>query len=521
MKFISLTIVFLLAVHTPQTYSYDVNLLLAKSVGGPEAVERINSLESYRMTGRINWNGIEGSYEGLFKAPNKVKISADFGSFSIVQGFDGTTAWQKDIHGRAFNLAGFEKTEFMRTVYFMSFAYLIPNRIKGGYEIHRKFQNARPDATFIHFFPLHNDTVVVQLDESAKQIIQFSRLDNLNLTTKLENYRKIDDILIPFKSVSYAESTPMRTEIELDSVEFDVKVNESDFDKPVLSVNDVHFPKDSNAVTIPFIFRNGHVLIPVTVNGVITGWFILDTGASATYYDSKFISDLKLTPIGESPSMGLGGYEQIQLLKLDSIKIGQLTLYDQTAGALSLDHLASYAQKKTTFGGLIGYDFFARFPILFDFKKEKLTIFNPDNFLLPDGGIVQQFHLTLMIPTIEATIFGAKGNFILDMGNALGLIIHKKFGEKISQYILPDSTGPVSRNIMGIGPGVSARPVNLDSMQLDAHFIHIPEAILTESIEGLTGSWEIAGNIGTKVLEQYSVLFDYSHQRVVFYEIRK
>jgi hypothetical protein len=497
-----------------------VNLdsLLIKSVGGHEAVKKIKSLKSYIQIGRINWNGLEGTYEAHVKFPDKVKVTADFGDFSIVQGFDGTNAWQKDIHGRFVKLSGFEKKEFLRSVYFMTFAFLLKNLGNDTSSVQNlKLESPGYMATL---YPSTDDSIQIFFDSSNGQLRKTSAtMDNIMVNTDLSDFRSIESILFPFGITSTGENTPMLTEVDIDTIMLNLELLESDFFKPSIDFSDFNFPPDSHSITFPFIYRNGHVLVPVNVNGIKKGWFILDTGASATYYDSKFVLDLELKAVGQLPSMGIGGYEQIQLIRMDSLQIGKLTLYNQTAGVLPLDNLAVFAQKKTAFGGILGYDFFMNFPVLFDFKKQILSIFNPAEYTIPEKGIAQPIHFTLMIPTINSQIGGVSGDFLIDLGNALGLIIHHKFGETLIAKGIIDTTGLSTRPISGIGPGVLGRTVSIANMQIDAHNITVPEAVLAESSAGLTGSWEIAGNIGTKILEQYAVLFDYPQSRIVFYEL--
>ncbi len=513
------TILFLISLTTVSN-GVDLDSLLIKSVGGVKALARIKNLKSYQMTGSINWNGLKGRFASFFKAPDKVRIAANFGTFTIEQGFDGKNAWQKDLHGRVFDLAGFEKTELLRSVYFMSFAYIVDGRFPGTAELLDTFVTDKNSGFSVNFYPFLNDTVAAAFEIGRNlHIVQFARLDNLIVSTEISEFKSVESILFPFYSLSTAENTPMMTEVSIDSVHLDTKFDDSQFIKPVVPLDDFHFPEDSISVTIPFKFTNGHVMVYVEINGVKKGWFILDTGASATYYDTKFVSELGLNPIGELPSMGLGGYDKIQLVQIDSLGIGNLTLYNQTAGVLPLDQLAVTVQKKTVFGGLMGYDFFMRFPVLFDFKKEEMTVFNPKKFSPPKNGVSYPFHLSMMIPTVAADVNGVSGNFIIDLGNALGLIIHKKFTEKLIGQSAIDTSNMVDRSIAGIGPGIAGRIINVESLQIGAHKLNIPEAILAESSEGLTGSWEIAGNIGTKVLEQYAVLFDYPNSRIVFYDL--
>lgn len=518
----SLTVTLFLLLFSVTSLGMELDSLLIKSVGGPVALQRIKELKSYKMTGKINWNGLNGNYLSLVKMPNQVRITADFGAFSVEQGFDGTSAWQKDMHGRFFDLAGFERKEFLRSVYFMSFAYILRGDFLGEAALLDSYESDLMDVYSLNFYPFLNDTVatVFQYEDSLK-IRQFARLDNLTVITELTDFQRVDSILFPLHSVSVAENTPMLTEILIDSVALDMELNNSEFSKPVIATTDFHFPADFTSVTIPFIYSNGHVMVTVKVNGVKRGIFILDTGASTTYYDSKFVSDLGLKSVGELPSMGLGGFQPLQLVRMDSLNIGQLTLYDQTAGVLPLDQLASQITAKSTFGGLLGYDFFMRFPVLIDFERLTLTVFNPAMFELPENGISLSFHLCMMIPTVTAELGGFKGDFILDLGNSLGLIIHKKFGENLGALVSPDTSTMSRRHLGGVGQGVQGTILNVTSLQIGAHEITIPEAILAESSEGLTGSWEIAGNIGTKILEQYKLLIDYPQSRVVFYDLGK
>jgi len=500
----------------------ELDTLLIKSIGGETALARIKNLKSYQISGSIIWNGLNGKYSSFFRAPDKIRITADFGTFSIEQGFDGQNAWQKDLHGRVFDLAGFEKKELMRSVYFMSFAYVIDGRLPGSFELLDTFVTAGSSGFSINFYPFMNDTVAAAFEIGKNlHIIQFARLDNLIVSTELSDFKSIDSILFPFYSLSAAENTPMMTEVTVDSIALDITVDDTEFSKPLGALKDFHFPANAASVNIPFQFSNGHLMVFVEINGLKKGWFILDTGASTTYYDAKFVSELGLNPVGELPLMGLGGFENIRLIRVDSLNLGRLTLYSQIAGVLPLDQLALQIHEKTVFGGLLGYDFFMRFPVLIDFKKQELTIFNSSKFVLPENGITLSFHLTMMIPTITAALNGITGDFLIDLGNSLGLIVHKKFSEQLTGLSAVDTGAVLKKTLAGVGPGVAGREIHVESLQINAHLLKIPEALVAESSEGLTGSWEIAGNIGTKVLEQYRVLFDYPNSRIVLYGLEE
>ncbi|HEX2897562.1 MAG TPA: hypothetical protein VHP63_05880, partial [candidate division Zixibacteria bacterium] len=68
----TLSVILLLFLMPGFSHGIELDSLITKSVGGPKAIERIKSLRSYQMTGKINWNGLDGKYSGKVKMPNLV-----------------------------------------------------------------------------------------------------------------------------------------------------------------------------------------------------------------------------------------------------------------------------------------------------------------------------------------------------------------------------------------------------------------------------------------------------------------
>ncbi len=170
-------------------------------------------------------------------------------------------------------------------------------------------------------------------------------------------------------------------------------------------------------VTVPFSYRNGHIYVVATVNGVKKGLFILDSGCSATIFHDEFVKGMNLLPAGSMPAKGVGGYESVALLRSDSIQIGPVTLFRQIGGSSDLSGIGK--GDTIPFGGILGYDFLSRFPILIDYHGETLTLFDPAQFSPPEGGTEVPFTLTMQVPTVKASLFGiARG-------------VHSRSGERL------------------------------------------------------------------------------------------
>ena len=497
----------------------DIDSLFIESVGGQKAYERLKKLKSFKVEGRINWNGIDGDYTALYLAPDKILTSSDFEQFKLTQGYDGKTAWQIDMNGRVSELTGYEKNDLINNLYLLSFDYLLnQNSSRNCKHIDTNVEN---NSGFHHIicFAIENDTLkfAFRRDDSRLEIFAIT-VDNLQINTSMHNYQKFEGIYFPTKTITTSPEATIRAEINIENVEFDLDLELGLFSMPELKFSDYNFPKDSVSITVPFKYSHGHILVRLKVNGSKFGWFILDTGASASFYDKTFVAEMNLERFGELPAMGLGGFQSLQLTKFDSISVGPVTIYNQTAGVMPLDALAGLIQSKLTFGGLLGYDFFVRFPLLINFRRQTLTIFNPEKFEIEHSRRAVPFQLTMKIPTVRATVNGVRGDFLIDLGNAFGLIIHQNFGRKLAAVGQLKIDSSLSTFLGGVGKGAAVSKISIAKLMLENLEIEISEGLLADSGSGIIGSKYISGNIGTMILENYQILFDYANSRLFLFE---
>lgn len=498
------------------SYGLDLDSLLVKSVGGPEAVAKLKQLQSFEITGSLDINGLKGNFRELFGAPDKFYLEADFGGFRLVQAYDGQTAWQTDQNGQTEILSGFERLELIKNLYFESYAYLFPDRVEGSREYRGIVSKDGRDYHEVWLSPMNEDTVSVLFDtESGLRYLMTSRIDNMLTEATVDRYDTVQGIVFAAISRSVAPEVPMTSIFEAKSIILDPQIEPSLFSPPISDKIDFRFPDGAEAVTIPIEYKRGHIRVPVTINGKKKAWFILDSGASSNIFHKPFVSNLNLEVVGSIPAKGFGGYEDAQMLRSDSLQIGALTLYNQVSGALDLSAL-DY-KREGQFGGLLGYDFLSRFPVMVDQHGGKLTVFNPVTFVPPDSGVEIPFYMTMQVPTVAAELNGIPGNYIIDLGNAYGLIVHKKFSDDNQLEQMLDNVTDVDSRIGGVGGELSGKTAFAASFQMGDVLIQSIRVILPETTFGLSGSEDLAGNIGNLVLEQFRTLFDYKNSRLILY----
>jgi hypothetical protein len=497
--------------------SFNLDSLLAKSVGGAAAIERLSSMKSLTITGAVSINGQPGTFREQFCPPDRILLSVDLGSYRVSQGYDGKTAWQTDLNGHASEISGFEKNELVKSAYFESASDVLPrfSNVTKFYEgIVPRDSQSYHQVAFVFF---NSDTVRILYDQkTALPTFRLGNFDNTETVSKVSQFTSISNVLFPLKAVTTAVGAPLRVEFTSDSILFDLPIDQSIFAQPVSIDPAVFFPAESTRVTLPIDYRNGHLYVTATVNGKRKGKFILDSGCSTSIFHAPFIASLELPKSGAMPAKGVGGFESIELLQTDSIAVGPVTLYQQIVGATDLSNIGS--GDTLPFAGILGYDFLSRFPLMIDYRGKLLTLYDPAHFTPPTGGHEVPFSLTMQVPTIQATISDALGDFIVDLGNANGLLLHDAFvksGDLRSKFGVDSQS--TDRSLVGVGGGFSGVRTTIDRMELVGFSIDSVPAILSSSTGGMTGSAAIAGNIGNGVLERYQLLFDYAHHRLIFY----
>ena len=146
-----------------------------------------------------------------------------------------------------------------------------------------------------------------------------------------------------------------------------------------------------------------------------------------------------------------------------------------------------------------------------------LTIFNPNNFEIPPGGSSVKFSLTRQIPTVEAEINDFRGNFIIDLGNRFGVILHSEFSDSHhltkSLIYLDQPAQPLS----GVGGSVSGLHYMAKKFKIGDLTFSPFKILLSGSSNGMSGSQEIDGNIGYEFLRQFRFLLDYRSGQIVLY----
>jgi predicted aspartyl protease len=135
-------------------------------------------------------------------------------------------------------------------------------------------------------------------------------------------------------------------------------------------------PADSAAGEVDFRLTGpggAAMLVPVHINGEGPFEFVLDTGATIMCLDERLIERLSVPVDTRRSGIGAGirGTGQIQLVRLDSVRIGAAQANELSACVLDLAHTQALGIE---FDGLIGLNFLREFRVTIDFARNVMIL---------------------------------------------------------------------------------------------------------------------------------------------------
>jgi len=245
----------------------------------------------------------------------------------------------------------------------------------------------------------------------------------------------------------------------------------------------------TDVMTVQAETHAGRLFVPVVVNGR-RSLFLLDT-ASPTTLDADAAAD-----------------PQSSDTTLDSLQIGDLHFSGMT---VKVARIRPFAQ--TYLGwpadGIIGQDFFARYPVMIDYGASLVTVFRTPaaaNAAQPSGAFVLRMASVRGFPAVDGSIDGVAGSFILDTGLGgfvtLGLDFARdrhflRSGDGLSDLWLAQPDGEL--------PG---RTVRLKTFALgSASFDRPVVGIMTQQPDP-KGLPDTPGVIGSELLQRFTVMLD-------------
>jgi hypothetical protein len=284
--------------------------------------------------------------------------------------------------------------------------------------------------------------------------------------------------------------------------------NAQESNKPVASV-DLQFASGQSANRIPFDFVSNHIYLRAHVNDSEPLWFLLDTGATASYFD-----------VQRATASGLAGLDNS--IKGVSLTFPGVKLLNQN---FSIQRLGFWAYDGHAVDGMLGYDFINRFVVEIDYVNKTVSLHEPQSYKYSGSGeivplIMLEDDSGGKVPLVRVKITqqgraAIAGKFIADTGVRSAISFNTPFAEtyELLQFAQKTIQAPLGGGSM---VRESKQPVGrVPNVQLGRFTFKNPIAVFFQDKKGVIASPEFDGAIGGEILRRFKVIFDYSRQQMI------
>lgn len=268
----------------------------------------------------------------------------------------------------------------------------------------------------------------------------------------------------------------------------------------------------AQAHIIPIDVQDGHAYVQVRLPHVARPlWFLLDSGAATPVnLISKATADaLGIKGQGAVTAGAIGGKVKLTFTPPLRLAIGGTRLAAAQLAIIPLGGGEDEAGHKVD--GILGYSFFAALNLEIDYPHKRLRLSaNP-----PPHPSAVPLHLLGKNAAIDASLVLAPGQppvavrLIIDTGYDLTLLLTSPF---VRKHDLLKAAGPATTGA-GLGGDTTRRTVTLPALAIGATNATNVETQLSTDTDGAFATDEADGYLGGLFLQNYSVLFDYRHNR--------
>jgi hypothetical protein len=421
-------------------------------------------------------------------------------------GFDGRTAWMRDLSGVTSPQEGGDKPALA-----VNAAYRNVNRWwrpdRGGAAIEMlacdRLRITPPNGVAFEasFDPTSHLLATVREDQSFGVVT----------STSYSRYERRGGHLVPTLIATITGDDPGTQEtLSLSNVTFGKPRAAAWFAMPATVRAHWALPP-SGRVTVPIRLLNNHVVVDVRIDGHGPFPFLVDTGGHdivtpATAKALGIVSQGATPTFGAGDKPGSNGYAH-----LARIDVGGAALSDQTV--ITLD-FSPVNVEGLQLGGMLGVEFIERFVVRLDYGAKTMTLIDTRRFGAEEraaAGAPVPFLFYSHMPQVAGRIDGRAARLDIDTGSRAEVTLTAPFVARAGlRQAYPD--GVTITDGWGVGGASHSYVVRLGSLSLGSVAAANPIAGLSSASVGAFADRGSEANVGSGLLKRSVVTFDYVHK---------
>ena len=275
----------------------------------------------------------------------------------------------------------------------------------------------------------------------------------------------------------------------------------------------VDWKSSSDEITVPFRWHDGHIIIPVTINGSEPILLAFDSGAAVTVlFESNRTSSLKLN-IERQLTINNSG-QIANVVNNNTVGFESMTLKNLTILHVPLEKSPIFSSMdEAYFDGAIGYDLLSRFVIMIDYVNQIITLSRkPSTVLDLSEWQALSIDTAARVPYVEVSfnadssdaISNNSSKLLVDTGAPFYLYINPEIDTEVE---LPDQYYETRGK--GFNGPYHRYTGRLESLTLGQYrFAKLAAHFDKADFRDLAG----VGLLGNALLKNFDLMFDYSSE---------
>jgi hypothetical protein len=276
----------------------------------------------------------------------------------------------------------------------------------------------------------------------------------------------------------------------------------------------IAFDSQRTSTSVPFTMVDGRIFVNVKLNAEGPFAFLFDTGGNAII-SSKVAERLHLSAGSTETGTGMGEKPVTAVdTTVREVQIGDLRLSNLAFHSIAMDDTPAVFGRQAL-DGIIGFPILEQLIVEVDYHAKRLKLTLPSAYTPPQSAATVHFTRARWVPLIDASLDRVPGKFGVDTGARLSLLLYGPF---VEQNKLREKYHPAVSGVTGWGLGGPIRSQLARGQQfvIDNLTIHDPLVRLPLQTSGGTTASDTAGVIGSDILRQFNITFDYRSQTIIF-----
>jgi len=441
----------------------------------------------------------------------RIDERARYPVFALRDVWDGRVAWHQGNSGGVHRLDGADSTRhFIGNAWLAKRAWLKPD-LDGAFAGPVRHEAGGDELTVV---PRGGEPMTLSFDAATRDLVRIVRTRPTSLeTTTLTDYREVDGLRLPF-TIATTDSDGNASTTTVARYERLARAT-ADLFVPPRTPDDTRI--GTRPVTIPLDLADGVLTIEARLDGRGPYRFILDTGGHAIV-SPAIAKELGLVASGAGQSGGAGEgtlteqYTRIARVDLGGtdqrgFDAGGVTMTDQHFFVLDLGYPTFERGREAPIAGLLGVELFERLGVRIDYRARRLTLTSFARHRFARDAVVTPLMFDADIPLVTGILGGRAGLFALDTGNAGSTLVQHHWAERVGlAAAMKAGVETASFGAGGLSRNWASRlePFEIGGARIEHQF-----GRYAEDRRGAFSSRTEAGNIGTDLLANFTIDFDY------------